>query len=150
MSFKLIQRLHDGCCRRSDVNFELGAARGAGTEGLGLLCLASPVAGEEASRSARCANRGRRQQLKKTGHSDAELRNNTPPLPGCFDIADRGCRKLSAVFTVITPVGIDIKANLRAIRPMRRTPIGSKDNWRARPLFYKGDKIKKLCGLESG
>jgi hypothetical protein len=59
MSVKLIQRLHDGCRRRAEVSFELGGARGARTEGLDVLWPAPPRAGEEASRSARCADRGR-------------------------------------------------------------------------------------------
>jgi len=45
---------------RAEVNFENGrAARGARREGLDLLWPASPRAGEEASRFARCADRGR-------------------------------------------------------------------------------------------
>jgi hypothetical protein len=44
---------------RAEVSFELGAARGARREGLDLLWPAPPRAGEEASRSARSADRGR-------------------------------------------------------------------------------------------
>jgi hypothetical protein len=46
---------------------------------------------------------------------------------------------------VITPVWKNIKANLRAIRLMRRMQDGFKVNWRARSFFYRDDKIS-ACG----
>src|SRR5205807_9048202 len=53
-----------------------------------------------------------------------------------------------AVVAVITPVGRNIKANLRAIRLMRRMPLPAKGNWRARSLFYIPDKTRRRKRIE--
>jgi hypothetical protein len=68
---------------RAEANFELcRAARGARRDVLYLLWPASSRAGEEASRSPKCAIEADRlwEPLKKRRHSGAKPHNNSPPL----------------------------------------------------------------------